>query len=561
MPKKKPQRGKTKHPGRSSPETLSPELYLAAINAVGHAVHVVDRDLKICVFNRSFRDWCRELAIDVDNVIGRDVLEAFPFLDKEVRTEYLQVFETGKVLVTEEQVSIKGRVVLTRTEKSPLRKDGAVTHVVTIVADITDLRAAEEKLRASEQRHRLVVENVPVVIAVVDKDGEFLFINRPGAGSFKSTPEDVIGETHFDLFPADVAERQVGIIRDVIDSEKAFHDTIYIPVGEEWGWFDINVQPYRDSQTRSEAVLVIANDITRYKNAIDALQQSEERFRLLFQSVPLPTYIWQYRDPEFYLIGYNAAAQDITQGKIEDFVGQKASEMYKHMPEVKSDLKRSLRDKKMIRKEIPYKFMSTGEERFLVVYYVFVAPDSVLVYTEDITERNRAREELQRAHDQLEQRVKERTQELAAINEALHVEREAMRQKNIALNEVLDQIEQGKRQLASQIQANINRIALPILKSLEARTDLADRQYIRLLRSNLEEIASPLTGQLEERFKNLTPREMEICHLTRNGLSCKDIAASFNTSVQTVLKQRSVIRKKLGIANKKVNLTSFLKSS
>jgi PAS domain S-box-containing protein len=529
---------------------LGEKLGLAALDVVEDSVHVVDADMRIMIFNRKFTEWCRELKIDVDDIIGKKVFDAFGFLPDDVKDEYHHVFQTGKPVMTEETVRVGGHEICTRTRKHPIVNGNRVTHVVTIVTDITDYKATRRELRASADQYGLVTENVPLTVAVIDYDGIFLFINSHGAGILGAAPKDVLGRTIYDFFPADLADKHLDNIRRVITENRGFSETVRTQAGQNWGWFDVSVQPYAHSDGAVTAALVISNEITRYKEAINALKESEERFRRQFQAGPFPMYIWEYVEGDFRLTEYNRAAHVMTGGRIGDFKDMTASQMYAGIPEIVEDLHRCLKRKKTFKKEMFYHFQSTGDRRFLVVYYVFVPPNQVLVHTEDITDRKRARDELQNAHDKLEQRVRERTEELASINEALEVERESLRQKNIALNEVLAQIEQGKRELGMQIQANINRIALPIFKSLENRVESSGEQ----------DIAAPLTNQLEKRFTDLTPRELEICHMIQKGLNCKDIAATFNTALQTVLKQRSAIRKKLGIANKKVNLETFLKS-
>lgn len=535
------------------------DINLAALEAIEESVHVVDSDLRIRVFNRSFREWCRTLKIDVDGVVGKNVFDVFGFLPDQIRDEYARVFKTGKSMTTEETVDLDGREIFTRTRKHPIFQGRKVTHVVTIVTDISDYSVARKELKASADQYRLVMENIPVTVAIIDHDGIFHFINAHGAKSLGAARKDVLGSTIFDYFPSDLAKRHIGYIRKVIKENTYHAETVRTRVGGNWGWYDVNVQPYIMIDGAMTA-LVITNEITRYKAAIDALKDSEERFRRQFQASPLPTYIWEYEQDDFRLTEYNRAAHAITRGGIENFIGKLASEMYADIPEIIKDLRSCLRRKKTFKKEMFYHFQTTDNKKFLIVYYVCVPPNRVLVHTEDITERRQARDALQQAHDDLERRVRERTEELATINETLEVERESLRQKNIALNEVLAQIEQGRRELGVQIQANINRIALPILKSLETRVDQSGQQYINLLRTSLGEIAAPLTRELEKRFADLTPRELEICHMIRNGLNCKDIAATFNTALQTVLKQRAAIRKKIGIANKKVNLETFLKS-
>jgi DNA-binding CsgD family transcriptional regulator len=73
-------------------------------------------------------------------------------------------------------------------------------------------------------------------------------------------------------------------------------------------------------------------------------------------------------------------------------------------------------------------------------------------------------------------------------------------------------------------------------------------------------MVSPFLHELESRFSTLTPREIEICGLIRNGYTTKQIAGVLSRSVQTVLKQRKSIRKKLRISNRRTNLASYLKS-
>ena len=179
-------------------------------------------------------------------------------------------------------------------------------------------------------------------------------------------------------------------------------------------------------------------------------------------------------------------------------------------------------------------------------------PLSLEGFIEDITDIKKVEE--------LEQRVHDRTMQLTRINRELEAEREALQQKNLALKEILNQIEDEKKNMSRQIQLNIDRVALPIFSILEERIPAAEQHYIRLLRSCVSELSSPFISCLETKFTKLTPRETEICQMIKNGFSSKQIAKSFNNSLQTILKQRKVIRKKLKIANKKINLASYLKS-
>ena len=80
----------------------------------------------------------------------------------------------------------------------------------------------------------------------------------------------------------------------------------------------------------------------------------------------------------------------------------------------------------------------------------------------------------------------------------------------------------------------------------------------------LETTLTTIVGRDFDQFKSdlakLTPRELDICEHIREGRSSKDIAALLNISSQTVHKHRQLIRRKLRISNKAVNLATYLRS-
>ncbi len=155
---------------------------------------------------------------------------------------------------------------------------------------------------------------------------------------------------------------------------------------------------------------VIEREIQRHRlveekrQVEEALRESEEKMRAQYKGIPIPTYTWQRVGEGFVLVDYNDAAAAITRGKIADFVGMKAREMYRETPQILRELARCFTEKIPTEREMPYLFKSTGETRHLAVKYTFVPPDLVMVHTEDITERKRVKEALQRHNLELSAR-------------------------------------------------------------------------------------------------------------------------------------------------------------
>ncbi len=155
----------------------------------------------------------------------------------------------------------------------------------------------------------------------------------------------------------------------------------------------------------------------------------------------------------------------------------------------------------------------------------------------------------------------ETEQELKETNRQLTIERESIRQANAALRTVLNRIEEEKREIRRDIEANVEKILLPILHALSIRIPAPHRRYVELIRSNLEDIVSPFVSELSRRYRSLTPTEVRICKMIRDGMPTKDIAAIRGVAPATISRHREHIRKKLDIVNQSINLTTYLQAT
>ncbi|MBN1409395.1 MAG: PAS domain S-box protein [Spirochaetales bacterium] len=143
---------------------------------------------------------------------------------------------------------------------------------------------------------------------------------------------------------------------------------------------------------------------------------------------------------------------------------------------------------------------------------------------------------------------------------ALMEKNKELEQKNQALKEILASIELEKKEIRNTIASNFERLVMPFINNLSNLNNLDDSaiNYVNLIRQNLESIQSPFIRSISNRFASLSQREIELCHMIKNGLRSCEIAQMLNLSQLTIETHRNKIRKKLGIDKKKVNLATYL---
>jgi DNA-binding CsgD family transcriptional regulator len=140
----------------------------------------------------------------------------------------------------------------------------------------------------------------------------------------------------------------------------------------------------------------------------------------------------------------------------------------------------------------------------------------------------------------------------------LQVERQALQDANAALHDSLVQSQKEKKMLGSSIQAKIDKIITPILFALQAEMNPGQEEYLELLKKNLADIVTPFVESSPKTLAILSPVELQICNMIKNGLSTKEIARMRGSSPATINRHRESIRRKLELTNRKVNLTAYL---
>ena len=328
----------------------------------------------------------------------------------------------------------------------------------------------------------------------------------------------------------------------------------------------------------------VRRELTERKRTEATLRESEQRYRLLLESSPDPIVLYNiqgkatYVNPAFEQT-FGFSSRDLL-GKQIDFVPPE------NWPETKAAIGRMLSGQKI---QLFETRRMTKDGRVLDVqlsstlyYNRNDQPAGNIVTLRDISAQKKTERELRKYHDHLEDLVAERTAELAKTNAQLKLEIDERRRAektlrkreielkaqshhleevNTALKVLLKQREDDKKELGENVLSNVKELISPYLERLKkSRLNTNQKTLINILDSNLSNMISPFISQLSSKYFNLTPGQVRVANLVKEGKTNKEIAELLCVSKNTVLFHRYNIRQKLGLKNKKINLRSHLLS-
>ncbi len=168
-----------------------------------------------------------------------------------------------------------GQIIWIRLSVNVVRGTAAGSpHFLTKVQDITERKRAQDALRESEEKHRLLFDNADVMVSVYDRDGVCKHMNQKVAALFGGQPQDFVGKSFRELHP-EASDKYLRRVREAIDSgvSRDYEDEVAFPTGNRW--LLTSVHPIPDAAGRDHAAQIISQDVTERKRAEEALKESE----------------------------------------------------------------------------------------------------------------------------------------------------------------------------------------------------------------------------------------------------------------------------------------------
>lgn len=402
----------------------------------------------------------------------------------------------------------------------------------------------EENLRSSEERYRSVVENIGIGVAVISPHMEILSLNAQMRKWFPHIDVSTkpLCYQSYNRPPRDTLCPYCPTYLTLQDGK--VHESITdTPADGEIIHFRIISSPLTDEKGNVVAAIELVEDVTERKKLQDSLIESEKMYRTIFETSSSAIMIV---DEDTTISMVNSTLEQKSGYSRKELEGKKSWVEFVH-PEDRERLLEYHRLRRIHPEAVPGKYefrfiTREGEVRHIHVTVGMIpgTKKSVASFL-DITDHVRTLEALKKKEHDLEMQSKN----LEEYNKVLKV--------------LLKQREKDKKEFEEKIISNINQFVLPYVEKLEKRGQNHEiKHLLDIIKASLRNITSSFSQRFSSELLSLTPKEIQIAYLIKEGKTSKEIAEVMNTSTGTIDFHRNNIRNKLGLKKSKVNLRAYL---
>lgn len=427
--------------------------------------------------------------------------------------------------------------------------------------EISERRDMEARLAEAAERFKRYFDQSPLGAAVVGLDFSFLRVNAEFCRITGYSSDELLGMgfpdiTHPDDVARDMAECRRAVAGEINQYEM---DKRYIRKDGSHIWVRLWVGVVHDVNRAPLYFLPLVQDISRIKKAEEDLRFSRHTAQALLDAISESTMLV---DANGLIIAANQTAARRLGASLDKIIGCQATSLVE--PEVAER-----------RREFGLRALETGQavrfedrrgDRIIDNTYQPVKDDQgnvthLAMFAADVTERRLAEDLLKRHRDELENLVQDRTRELEASNRTLKNQAVRLEQMNSALRVLLEQREHDKQDYESQVNANLNNLVMPYLEQVvQSRIPDDYKALLEIAISNLRDLVTSFSATLLSLADALTPREIQVANLVREGKTNKEIAGILGVSPRAVEFHRSNLRCKLDLVHRNINLRSYLLS-
>ncbi|MHB8085987.1 MAG: PAS domain S-box protein [Dehalococcoidia bacterium] len=348
---------------------------------------------------------CQMLGYSREELIDKLFVD---FLHKEDADQIIKLFSGAvngsgpRATLDFRAIHKSGRIVWCNTSPTDIVYEDKVIGFSVIIHDITERKYLEEALKESEKKYRAIVEDQLELICRFIPDGTITFANGAFCKFYGKSSREIVGRSYLSM----IDEHQYPVFTASIEElltepDRVIYDIQPLVKGNSTRWMEQTLRALSNEKGQVEKFQVVLRDITDRKKAEQALKESEEQYRIIFDSmhdgfaVFEVTYGENGAAVEARFLEVNPAFEKITGVKANDIIGKTMWEVFPTMRLLTAEIWESIvsEGKTMHLEE----FYSATLDKYFRVNGLSPKRGRYAVLFSDLTEHKKMTEKLVRA--------------------------------------------------------------------------------------------------------------------------------------------------------------------
>ena len=273
-------------------------------------------------------------------VIGRTVSDLGLYFDPAQRNALLrQIRETGKASNIDVKIYRKNRDLLDGSLSAIIIDADGNPRLFTVILDLTERKRAEKQITESNEFLQTLIQTIPYPVFYKNRDGRYQECNKAFEKYFGLPAEEIIGKTVFEIFPKEIAEEYFRIDEELFSHPGMKQYNARVVTNDGLTRYAIFDKATIVNSTGDVTGLVgIISDITERKKAEDALRESEEKYRSIFNNFPD---LYYQTDLDGIITVLSPSVKKLSGWAPEELIGHPVTELYP-FPEERGGLMETL---------------------------------------------------------------------------------------------------------------------------------------------------------------------------------------------------------------------------